>query len=208
MKKYIWLVLLITKLVCSHEPEPYCSINLLKPDSHGWFRSINRDYLALFMSQIQPKIVVELGSWLGASTIFMASQLPSDAKLYAVDHWLGTGNQIPEITSRLSNLYQQFLSNIKHAQLTHIVIPVRMKTDEAARALQIKPDLVYIDALHTEDAVFNDIINWYDKLNKNGICCGDDWDAPAVKRGVQKAAEKLGVEIKSDICFWYFDPKP
>lgn len=188
--------------------EPYRSITVLPVDLHGWFGSINQKYLKEFIRAKQPKIVVELGSWLGLSTIFMASHLTSGSKIYAVDHWAGSREvEYADVTKRIPTLFQQFLSNCIHHKQTETIIPVRMDTLEAARALNVQPDLIYIDAAHTEIAVFNDIINWYPKLKSGGICCGDDWDAPTVQSGVKKAATLLGVKLKFEGNFWYFDPK-
>ena len=39
----------------------------------------------------------------------------------------------------------------------------------------MKFDFCYIDADHSEDGVYNDLCNWYPKLNDNGLMCGDDW---------------------------------
>ena len=194
--------------LCGEIQEPYKSIKVLPFDSHGWFRQGNQKNLNFLISKYKPKVIVELGTWLGSSAIFMASRLDEDGKLYSVDDWTASSDQSIQLDksvhSKLPTLYQQFLSNVIHHNLTDKIIPVRMKTLEAAKALNIKADLIYVDASHDEESVFNDIMHWHPKLNPQGIMCGDDWYAPSVQKGVQKAARILKQRIKSEGNFWYF----
>jgi predicted O-methyltransferase YrrM len=174
----------------------------------GWFRQENADGLKTFIKTLNPGCVVELGSWLGASAIYMGQLLPKSAELYCVDHWKGSiEHQSGEWAKMLPTLYEQFLSNVIHASLTHIIIPVRMDTIKASQELQITPQLIYVDASHDELSVFNDICAWYPKLAKGGIMCGDDIDAECVKRGVIKAAKFLDKKYQAKGAFWWFDFK-
>jgi len=190
-------------------PEPYASIEMLPFDDHGWFLEENKRNLARFIREISPKVVVELGSWLGSSARYIASLLPKDGKLYAVDTWVGSPshNEEPFLKAKLPTLYQQFLSNIIHSNLTEIVIPIQMTTDEAAKFLDIEADLIYVDADHSEEGVYNDILNWYPKLSAKGIICGDDYcrDFKGVIRGVGRATKMLGKKLYTDKRFWWLD---
>lgn len=197
-------------------PAPYNSINILNADYDGWLSEVNQKGLKRFIETLQPKIVVEIGSWLGLSAIFMALSLPSESKLYAVDHWQGSieHHMNQEWSVKLPTLYHQFLSNVIHAGVTHKIIPARMSSLEAAKTLSVKPNLVYIDGSHKEIDVYNDIIAWYEKLEIGGILCGDDysWGNQAiggfVYNGVLKAAKELNMQVivEGDI-FWYLPPK-
>jgi len=82
-----------------------------------------------------------------------------------------------------------------------------MKTTEAAKALDVNPDLIYVDAAHDEQNVYQDVITWYKKLNKNGVMCGDDWYWESVRKGVIKASKELNIKIYTNGGFWSFDPK-
>ena len=42
--------------------------------------------------------------------------------------------------------------------MAHIVVPVCVDTLEAARALDVMPQLIYVDASHEEEDVYNDIM--------------------------------------------------
>lgn len=192
-------------------PEPYRSIELLPFDGHGWFARSNQVGLDHFIAQLQPKVVVELGSWLGASTCFIAERLHEDAVLYAIDNWNQVGSEgvqkNPEWAAKLPTLYQSFLSNVIHKELTHIIVPIRMDTREAAKALAIMPDLIYVDASHKEDDVYQDVRAWYPRLNKGGIMCGDDWSWQSVQKGVLRAAQEINQVVSNDGTFWWFEKK-
>lgn len=207
-------------------PEPYRSINPLPSYFwRSWFDISDKQGLNYFITKIKPKVIIELGSWFGESAIFQATLLPENGTLYAIDNWIAQAdieahihimkrNGDNELANKVPELYHQFLSNVINAGQAHKIIPVRMKTLEAAKALDIKADLIYVDASHDEESVYQDIINWYDKLNEDGIMCGDDWiyadpitNIPGVQLGVKKAAKQLGLDIKTHGTFWYFDPK-
>ena len=164
-------------------PEPYGSIVDLPFDDHGWF--YNARQLEELFSTLKPKTVIEIGSWLGCSTRFMASHLPQGGVLYAIDTWLGTQNEAIHLQDpRLPHLYQLFLSNVKHAKLTDKIVPIRMELLEAAQALNVQADLIYIDGAHDVLSVVNDITHWYPHLQEQGVMCGDDWNWGSVKVGV------------------------
>lgn len=171
--------------IAQNIPEPYCSINDLPFDSQGWF--INERQMGACLHELQPTTVIEVGSWLGSSTRFIAERLPKGAKLYAVDTWLRSPDEEVHMQdARLPFLFQLFLSNVKHAGLTDVIIPIRMTSIEASKALNINADLIYIDASHDTESVYNDIMAWLPHLKKDGIFCGDDWGWPSVEVNVSE----------------------
>lgn len=184
----------------------YKLIKPLSPDYHGWFSDTNAAILKQAILRIQPEVVVEIGSWLGSSAIFMGKLLKPNAKLYAIDHWMfGSAgvNENPEWSKRLPTLYQQFLSNVIHSQLTETIVPIRMLSTEAAAALDLVVDLIYIDGAHDAESVYQDIINWFPKLSSKGEIYGDDYFHLPVQAGVQRAARQLGkqIEVFGEICW-------
>lgn len=187
----------------SEVPEPYCSIRDLPFDGHGWF--LNSVQMESCLNEREIKTVIEVGSWLGTSTRFLAEKIPPTAKVYAVDTWAGSPNEAEQLKDpRMPYLYQLFLSNVKHANLAHKIIPVRMNSLEASRALNVKADLIYIDASHDEESVYQDILAWSEHLASGGIMTGDDWACDAVRRGVVRAAAKLNKTIHGEGNFWRF----
>lgn len=187
----------------SEMPEPYRSINLLPFDGHGWFASSNAIGLKNFIEEKNPKIAIEVGSWLGSSARFIASNLQEDGILYAVDTWLGSVEHTNNF--RVPTLYQQFLSNVIHKNLTHKIIPVRMTSLEAAEALAVNADLIYVDAAHDTDSVRQDVLAWYKHLNEGGVICGDDWGWASVQIGLIQAAVELNIGLYAFENFWWLE---
>lgn len=185
-------------------PEPYRSIIDLPFDDHGWF--INQRQMETCLQALKPKTVIEVGSWLGSSTRFIAERLPDGAILYAVDTWLGSPAEDVHLRDpRLPYLFQLFLSNVKHAGLSHVIIPIRMDSLEASKALNVQADMIYIDASHDTESVYNDILAWFPHLKRGGIFCGDDWGWISVQVGVLRAADVLKGTVVPDGNFWRLD---
>lgn len=207
MRRFIFLFLIIfaNSIQSLELPEPYRSIEVLPFDPQGWYGNANS--IQKIFSRYPIKTVIEVGSWIGASTRHIASLLPNEGKVYAVDHWLGSaehqsGNE--NWTPAMEHLYQQFLSNVIHSQLTDKIIPMRMSSKEAALALKVKPDLVYIDATHETEAVYNDLKIWFPFVKGHGILCGDDWTWPTVAAAVRTFAQENNLRLETDDNFWIF----
>lgn len=198
---------LTSSLSCSEIelPEPYKSVELLPPYYHGFYS--NSWQLEFLIKIHEVKTIIEVGSWLGASTMHMASLIPDDGKVYAVDHWKGSiehqpgqQNWIPQ----LSYLYDQFLSNVVHAGLANKIIPYRMDSLSAAKILNfVHADLIYIDASHDTESVYADLRAWYPYVKEHGIFCGDDWRATSVQEAINRFANEEELRIAALENFWY-----
>lgn len=191
---------LFSILKTSCYPSPYNELKeVLPPYLDGWYS----DYNAQELKKINPKVVVELGSWLGLSTCDIARMIPSDAKIYAVDHFLGCKKHHTNIIQPV--LYKQFLSNIIQEGLTHKIIPLKTTTREAAVKIQkkgVEIDLIYVDADHETDAVYQDLCDWYPLLSSKGVMCGDDWLWDSVQIAVKEFAQENTLLIGCKKNFW------
>jgi hypothetical protein len=201
--KYLPLLLLLFA-ACSKQPlpKPYNELKTVLPyDEHGWYA--NKRPMKQLIRDYDVKVVIEVGSWLGQSTRHIAGLLPQEGKVYAVDHWQGSLEHQPGQATHgkdLRLLYDQFLSNVIHAKLTDKIVPVRMPSVEAAKALtDVKPDLVYIDASHEFEPVYQDLTAWFPYVKGHGILCGDDWAYPEVQKAVEKFAGENGLKIETQI---------
>ncbi|MFN4175054.1 MAG: class I SAM-dependent methyltransferase, partial [Parachlamydiaceae bacterium] len=149
---------------------------------------------------------IEIGSWLGKSTRYFAEKVGKQGKVYAIDTWLGSEQEKEhQADPRLKILYQLFLSNIIQSGFANVVIPFRMKSQEASIALNVKGDLIYIDGAHDYNSVYEDILAWNKHLNEGGILCGDDWHWKSVRDAVKTASKKLGKGLHYEDNFWWFD---
>lgn len=67
-------------------------------------------------------------------------------------------------------------------------------------------DLVFIDADHSFDGCYNDIIAWLPKIKQGGWLCGHDYDHPdqgEVKRAVAAALPGRKIEIGANRTWFY-----
>ncbi len=200
MKRLLFL-LPFACLLGNNLPDPYRDLELLPFNLHeNWYH--NQKYICELFEENDIRTIVEVGSYCGRSTIHFASLLPEDGKLYAVDHFEGNFEMQLRKTPVLDTLYQQFLSNITHAGYTDKVIPCKMSSLEAAEFLDVKPDLIYIDAAHDTKSVFEDLHAWYPFVQGRGILCGDDWAFHSVRTAVKVFAGENDLEIFHGKHFW------
>jgi len=188
----------------------YDTIEILDPDYSHFYHEVNKECVEEIFTKNTISTVVEIGSWTGAgSTKHLAELLKMDnkGKLYAVDTWLGSiehqeGQML--YSPVLKNLYQQFLSNIIHFDLTEFIIPCKMTSLEAAEKLNVSPDLLYLDGDHSTESVYNDLKAWYPLMKENGIICGDDWGWESVNIAVKLFAKEYDLQIEARDNFWRF----
>ncbi|MEM7176031.1 MAG: class I SAM-dependent methyltransferase [Chlamydiota bacterium] len=207
--KLCFILTILVSPIFSNEPlpHPYNQVSLLPELQHGWF--CNQPQLEKLFSEYHITNVIELGSWLGLSTIYLAEKLPEDGTLYAVDHWEGSieHKNDPEWKKFLPTLYDQFLSNVIHRQLTHKIVPIRMNTKLAASKLDTHADLIYVDASHEQADVYCDLNLYYPKLSDKGILCGDDWSWESVRKAVLRFAKEKNLTVTAEGNFWFFKPR-
>lgn len=192
--------------------QAYAGVNFMPPLHHGWLGEANKKGLNRFIREKKPQVVIEIGSWLGNSTIFMAQRLPAGAQLYAIDHFEGSPEhyQDSSLASFLPTLYDQFLSNVIHAGVASTIIPIKQSSEQAFNFLKgnIKADLIYIDAAHDTQSVYKDITMYAQLLEEDGVLCGDDWQWDSVKAAVMRYAQENGKQFISHDNFWYLQEFP
>lgn len=188
---------------------------ILEPDCDGWFCGENQTVLKRLLSPAT-RIVVELGSWQGMSSRFIAEAAPN-AVVVCVDHWLGSTEHhlVPEWRSRLPTLFDTFLSNLWEFRTR--VIPMRTTSLNALRELaelRVRPDLIYIDAAHDEESVYRDACAALQF--PAAWLVGDDATWETVEAGYRRAVRELNdrmpdvasrVEVIADGPCWSLPPR-
>lgn len=134
-------------------------------------------------------VAVELGSWKGCSTTWLASAMRDrgEGLVYAVDHW--QGSRAEEIHQSMlagykaDQLYQEFLGNLHRVGLSDWVTPMRAETAKASR--EWSPDreigLLFIDASHEYEDVRKDFEVWSPMVARGGLIAFHDvpgWPGP------------------------------
>jgi predicted O-methyltransferase YrrM len=174
-----------------------------KQDDMGSFQE--RGYLFQLASDLPPNAqVVEVGSWMGASTCFIAGGLKGDvAKIYAVDNFQGLST-CGEDAAWYNRHFRQlganstleiFRANFAALGFTSRSEPVVSDSLAAAQSLAAKRgtiDFIFIDGDHSYDACKADIQAWAPFVKRGGVIAFHDFGSRA--DGVTRA---IFEEIKS-----------
>jgi predicted O-methyltransferase YrrM len=126
----------------------------------------------------QDATILEIGSYLGASTCYLAAGAAKiNGRIVCVDTWMN--ETMPE---GRRDTYAEFLKNTAGA--SQLIVPVRKRSDELTQADIPNPlDLVFIDGDHTYQGVkgdFERILPWlgpsavvafHDALWFEGVSC-------------------------------------
>jgi len=145
------------------------------------------------LKDLRPVLVIEVGSWKGASAVQVAKaarELGLPTAVLCVDTWLGS---LEHLTGRVDGwslpgdrqfgyptLYFQFLANVLHCGCEDRIVPVPNTSANAARwfgRVGVLADMIYVDASHEEDDVYQDLCLYWHLLRPGGILLGDDWNA-------------------------------
>jgi uncharacterized protein (TIGR03032 family) len=183
---------------------PFVRPNVAPREREGWLSKPTSELLASVLTP-QTRLVLELGSWLGLSTRFIADRAPN-AVIIAIDHWQGSEEhrQNPDFKELLPVLYETFLSSCWDYR--ERIIPMRMNSTNALEAIALQhlaPDVIYLDADHSYEAVKADIVR-IRELFPDAILIGDDWDWVGVRRAASEAAIEFGATIGVHGCAWRF----
>ncbi|MCX6239070.1 MAG: class I SAM-dependent methyltransferase [Bacteroidia bacterium] len=136
-------------------------------------------------------LFVEVRSWYGCSTAFMAVEIinsKKNMKIYAVDTWEGAGGLLSdENLAKHGNIFEFFKSNL--SSVIEYINPMKMTSIEAAKKFENSSlDFVFIDANHDYDFIKEDIEVWYPKVRSGGYIGGHDYSTtyPGVIRAVDE----------------------
>lgn len=163
----------------------------MAPCPEGWFDAFNMEFLAHFVGP--GSVVVEIGAWLGKSTLWLASAVGPAGHVYTIDHF--KGSQEHHADPRLSTLWETFVVNCWDSR--ERISPVRLDSRAGLLDLhqrEVWPTLVYVDGAHDYETVVRDVLLaaflWPDVQ-----ITGDDFDWPTVRAAVADAAKILHCKI-------------
>lgn len=166
--------------------------------------TIEKRSLSIFKdvgSVFNPRVVVEVGSWEGASTISWAE---NSEVVICIDTWLGSvehyeNGMVYRDNKNIFNVsfegtewsrdrlfledgrpsvYKTFADNIRSYGFQDKVVPISIDSNQAYIILQkaeVNADIVYIDGAHDYFSVMNDLVKSYSIMNDYGHVCGDDY---------------------------------
>jgi len=177
----------------------------------GW--NVNGNLFYRLIKETNPEIILELGSWYGASSISMGQIIKKDnlnTKIICVDSWLGSEDFIGlhdrdderQLLSTFGypNAYYQFLANVCFSNLQDIIIPFPQSIHNAIRWLnrqEIKAELIYVDGSNNALDMYQDIVYSWSILKDNGIIFGDDYNNvhwPSIDIGINKFCDDFNIK--------------
>lgn len=163
----------------------------------GWF-----DFEAIYDQAVSEArdgdTLVEIGSWMGKSAIYLAQKVRESGKqirVVCVDPWTGTpGHPVltPIVEKHGGSIFEVFKANVVAAGLDDIIAPLEMPSVEGAKRFEdASVFMAFIDGDHSYEAVCADIEAWAPKVRPGGILAGHDYDRrDTVYRAV---SDKLGM---------------
>ena len=127
-------------------------------------------------------VVVEIGSWLGKSTVVLGRALERfpGAKLYCIDPFNADGDEFskPTYAARSAaaggTLLDRFKANLARNRVRTEVIPLPGYSHDVAPGFQHQIDFLFIDGNHAYDAVRRDFLDWTPKVRRGGVIAFHD----------------------------------
>lgn len=167
------------------------------------------------VAELRPSVIVEVGSFLGASARHFAAALNReriDGVVICVDTWLGeqvlwnNAEWRPHlrIAHGRPEYYQAFMANAVASGLWPYLCPLPMPSPNAARYLAsrgVTADLVYIDGSHDQGDVYHDLaLYWSLVLRPGGVMLVDDYDLsyPGVMNDVDRFVSERSLTRHTD----------
>src|SRR5665213_3410865 len=136
--------------------------------------------------------IVEIGSYLGASTAFMAYAASSKGGVvHAIDTWQNESMG----GEGLRDTFAEFHANTR--PFAHFIVPHRGRsTDVAKKEAPIACDILFIDGDHHVDAVIADLQDWLPSLKPGGLLAMHDIDHAEVKQAFDTV---VGARVDGEI---------
>lgn len=171
----------------------------------GWLTDAEGELLFRLAAACPPgQAVVEIGSWKGKSTVWLASGVrPSAGTLvFAIDPH-EQSLEDPRATT-LDDLKQ----NLSQSGVTHLVVPIVATAHDAASTFDKRPGVIFIDGSHLEEAVRIDLDDWFPKLAGGGVLALHDvlnerWSGPrrALRSLLWRSPEIAAVQFVDSIAW-------
>lgn len=186
-------------------------------DRQGW-NSEHRSFEEIIQGS-RPNVVIDVGVWKGASTIYLAELLKRNAvkgAVIAIDTFLGSVEHWERVSGfaglmpfryGMPLLYEQFLSNVVRCGAQDRIVPLPLTSTAAGlllRRIDVQAGLVHIDASHEYEDVLRDARTYWEILEPGGFLVGDDYskDWPSVVAGAKKFAEEKNVRLMISAPKW------
>jgi predicted O-methyltransferase YrrM len=156
--------------------------------TNNWFESLAKVVWELFIPQINPTRILEIGSYEGASTCYLIKKLADskDIELHCVDTWQGGvehqeggggETDMSAVEKRFHHNTKTAISEVKHA----VQLVIHKEHSDIALSKLIAEgkqnyfDFIYVDGSHQAPDVLCDAILSFRLLKIDGVIAFDDY---------------------------------
>lgn len=132
----------------------------------GWLTDREGELLFRLAAACPPGLpIVEIGSWKGKSTVWLASGVadPSATQVFAIDPHQQSFED-PD-----ARTLDDLKANLARAAIDDAVVPIVSAAHEVAATFGKQPGVVFVDGSHFEEAVRTDLDDWLPKLVDGGV---------------------------------------
>ena len=155
----------------------------------GWLGLGEGRRLAYLASTVPAdQAIVELGSWKGKSTAYLAagSKFGHRASVFAVDHWVGHPELQYLFPDPSTTTLPEFLRNMEWQGHLDIVTPISGKTADVGKTWTRPIGLLFIDAAHEYEGVKEDFRVWSPFVGVGGWVAFHDSGAPGPRQVIHE----------------------
>jgi predicted O-methyltransferase YrrM len=133
------------------------------------------------------KKIVEIGSYLGASSCFLAiAAKERGSTVHCIDTWNNEG-----MTEGPRDTYTEFMKNTVYYQ--DVIKPLRMRSEQAALLFNGPIDLLFLDGDHSYEAITMDLSLWVPKMTMGAWLILHDF---GWAEGVQQAISEFVMPLQ------------
>jgi len=161
----------------------------------GWVGDKEGAYLFQRAKNCSKGIIVEIGSWKGKSTVWLArgSKAGNKTRIYAIDPFDGRDSKFITIPQPDYSVFEIFKDNIRKAGLNDLITPIVSRSQDASDKIKERIEFLFIDGAHGYEFVKKDFELYFPKVLRGGIIVFHDAnEREGVKReGVVKLMREL-----------------
>ncbi len=142
-------------------------------------------------------VIVEIGSYLGASSCYIASGAKSsNSILHCIDTW-----QNHEMSEGIRDTFEEFKKNT--ISLSKYIEIHKGFSAEIAKKFDQEIDMIFFDGGHSYETINSDWNNWSPKLKKNAIVVFHDtgW-AEGVNKVIEENSSSLSKKDSLPNMWW------
>ena len=165
------------------------SIHQMAEDIDGWLTPAEGEVLFNTAKNLFAGNIVEIGSWKGKSTFYLACGLLQRGKgyIYSVDHHNGSFEQRKRTNQPIDTL-NTFSENMRTKNVSYIIKTLVMDSITASKNVNDEIGLVFIDGSHDYESIKSDFEAWWPKVQVGGIIAFHDYIS---KDGVGKFVDEI-----------------